>query len=183
MVDFVPARYTTPKSIIFDGVVIHYEDVAWLEIAVNQPSLMRGLQTFAHLGNDLHNPPQSKPRAGMGDQFSQGLTLQQRHHEERFLMPVFLDDVDVADLNNVGVRHLRQSPPFLGEELYRVGVGNVPNYLNGDGTSGLGVEGAPNDTHAAFTQLLLQFVTSSNLRQRHGTSRRESSSDSPRKQM
>src|ERR1700727_3442533 len=137
------------------GVVSHHENVAGLQVAVNQSHLMGCLQSLADLDEDLDNAAQGKSGAGIGNQFGQSRALQQGHDAERLLLPVFLDHIDVADIDNVGMGNFRQGLPLLGEQLDRNRVGDVLHDFDGNETAGLDVEGAPDDAHTAFAELVL----------------------------
>src|SRR5580693_1017643 len=149
------------------AVILHHENVAWLQVPVDQSSLVRGLQSPAHMHRDLHDALHGQARAGVSDQVSQRGAAQQRHHEEWFFLTVFLDDIDVPNFHDIRVGDLSQGSPFLGEQIDRHRIGHILHELDGDGTAGLDIEGAPDHTHAAFTELSLEFVPPRDKRRRH----------------
>src|SRR4029077_5037335 len=134
---------------------------------MDQTSLVRGLQSPAHMHRNLHDAFHGQARAGVSDQVSQRGTAQQWHHEEWFLLTVFLNDIHIQNFHDIRVRDLGQGSPFLGEQIDRNRVGHVLHEFDGDRTAGLDVEGAPNYTHTALTELPLEFVPPRYKRRRH----------------
>lgn len=134
---------------------------------MDQPSLVRGLQSPAHMHRNLHDALHGQARAGVSDQVGQRGTAQQRHHEEWFLLAVFLNDIHIPNFHDIWVGDLGQGSPFLGEQIDRHRVGHILHEFDGDRTAGLDIEGAPDHTHAALTELSLKFVPPRYKRRRH----------------
>lgn len=136
-------------------IVVHDEDVAGLQIAMDQAVIVSDLQTPADLGDDLDDPFEREARTGTLDELGQGRAMQKRHDEEGLAGAAILDFTNVAEVDDIGVAQTGENVPFLGEQLDGEGVHDVAHGFYGDIAAGLGVEGAIHDSHAALAQGLL----------------------------
>ena len=126
------------------------EDVGRLDVPVNDPFGVRGLQTVGHL--ERHREDLVHPQPLPEDALLQRLALEQLHRNE--VLPLMLVDVvDGADVRMI------QGGGRLGlplESLQRMAVlGQLfGQELQGDGALEPGVLGLVDDTHAAAAELL-----------------------------
>ena len=140
-------------------IVGQHENVAGLEVAVNQPALVGGLQAPAGLGDDLDGPVHGQTLRLVLDDAVQGRPRQQRHHEVRFLDPVFLELPHVVDVDDIRVIQRRQNSAFFAEHFQRQLVAAIAQRLQRHFAFEVGVEGAIHHAHAAFAEYLALFVT------------------------
>ena len=66
-----------------DRVILQHEDVARLDIAMDQPLLVGRLQSAAGLAGDVDGSIDCETLAGCADELVEGHAGQQRHHQIR----------------------------------------------------------------------------------------------------
>src|SRR6201993_5601738 len=149
------------------AVILHYQNVARLQVAVDQSSLVRGLQSPAHMGCNFYHALHGQAGAGVGDQIGQRGSAQQWHHKERRLPTVFFKEIHIPNFYDIRVRDLGEGSPFFREQIDRHRIGHILHEFDGDRTTSLNVKGAPDHAHTAFTELSLKFVPPRYKRRRH----------------
>ena len=106
-----------PEIDDLDRVVIHDENIAGLQIAVNYALFVCRLQTPARLRDDPHNTFQSEPRAGALHELFQRRSGQERHDEERPSLVILLEIPGVQHIDDVRMTEVGEYGPFLVEQL------------------------------------------------------------------
>src|SRR5208282_5330010 len=152
-----------------DRIVFHHENVARLQIAMYQASLMRRLQAAARLGKNPDGALDGQAMAGFANKSFERGAGQKRHHEIRFFLAVFLELANIENLNNVGMAHGGEHIAFLVEQLQRSGIGNIENSLNRDFPANDSVIGPVDQAHAAVSENLPNFVAASQFSRRNRT--------------
>ena len=141
-------------------IVIHDEDVAGLQVAVNHALFVRRLQTPARLCDDPHHTFQSESRAGALHELFEGRAGQERHDEERPSLVILLEVPGVQHVDDVWMTEVGEYGPFLVEQLQRGGAQRSAHALECDETLGCEVVGLVYDPHSPLThRLAAELVT------------------------
>ena len=94
-----PVRYAEVDDL--RRIVFQYENVARLDVPVNQAALVRRLQAPANLANHVDRPLDRQSLAGRADQPVQRNARQQRHHQVGFDAVAVLELSDIINLYNI----------------------------------------------------------------------------------
>src|SRR5215472_9165726 len=133
-----------------DGVIVHHEQVAGLDIAVDYSLIVGRLQTAAGLADDLDRAVGSEAPARRLDQLIESHPGKQRHDEIR-LPPLILDELsDIQDVDDVGMTESGKDAPFLVKHLDRGGIGRALDCLYRYEPFCDVVKGLIDDAHAAL---------------------------------
>ena len=146
-----------------DRVIGHHEDVAGLEIAVHQTTLVSGMQSAAGLQNDLDRALDREPLAGSADQMVQRHTRQQRHDKVGLDRALLGEFADIENLDDVWVAHGRQDAAFLAEKVQSQLVRTVAQGFQRDFALYNGVVGLINQPHAALADNIKRVIAILNL--------------------
>ena len=141
-----------------DRVVFHHKNVARLQVAVQQSTLMRRLQAAARLENDFDSALHREPVAGFADEVIQGRARQQRHDEVGLFLPVFFKFSDVKYLDDVGMAHRSQDIAFFVEQLQGSRIGSVKNGFDRNFPANHGIVGAIDQAHSTAPEDLPHLV-------------------------
>ncbi len=134
------------------GVVFHHENVAGLEIAMNEAALVGRLQSAAGLHQDLYRPIHREPLAGALDEVIESVAGKERHNEIWLAPAVLLELADVEDVNDVGMAEAGQHGPLFREQLDGGGVGDVAHGLERHIALGHVIPGAIDDAHPPLAE-------------------------------
>src|SRR5205085_2159146 len=148
----------------FHRVVIHDKDVARLQVAVHQATLVRGLEAPARLADDFDDPVHVQAAVLRGDQLSQRFSGKQGHDEVRLDGAVVIEFPEVEYLNDVGMTDGGEHIALFIEEVQRGATGSIADRLQRYTAFDDGVIGVVDDAHAALPQHLTDFVTPLDLR-------------------
>jgi hypothetical protein len=144
------------------GAVTGDEDVARLEVPVDDRHVVRVRQHGRDLGGDGGRPADRQRPAG-GEVGGQRYAVDELHHQEQPL--VRRVEHRVVHLRHAGVLDARGDAGLAAEALgellgqLRGGDRRLPDELHGDGPVEHGVVAAPHVAHAAVAELLQEFVT------------------------
>src|SRR5215471_4240227 len=97
-------------------IVIEDKNIAGLEVAMHQPSIVRYLQATTGLSDNLDCAFDGQAVAAVLDELIKRHTGQKRHDKERFPMPVLLELSCFEDVNDVGMTEPGKHGPFLLEQ-------------------------------------------------------------------
>ena len=97
------------------GVEIHHEDVAGLDVPMDEAVFMGGLQTPAGLNHDFDHALDGEPLADVFDQEIEGSAREKRHDEKRLSLPGLLEFAGIEYIDDIGVVDARENGPFLME--------------------------------------------------------------------
>ena len=139
-------------------IVGHDEHVIRLDVAVDQATLVRRLQTAADLIHDLNGSFHGQWLAGVPDEVRQRATRQKRHHKIRPGHAAVFELPDVIDFNDVRMRDRRLQAPFLIKQVERRPVLYIQDGLQRDIALHQHIPGVVDHAHAAFVQNFPQLV-------------------------
>ena len=111
-------------------IVRHHEDVARLQVAMDEAVFVRGVETAARLGEDLDDAIDGQAMAGSANELIERLPWQQGHDEERPLMAVLFVLPHVEDFDDVGMTDGLECRALFVEELERQRIGEFVKRLD-----------------------------------------------------
>ena len=97
----------------FHGIVVHDEQIAGLQVTVNEPAAMSGLQPAARLADDLDPAFRGKSRLSGFHECVERCAWQKRHREVRPVLAVFDEVTDIQNVDDIRMAELRKHAPFL----------------------------------------------------------------------
>ena len=139
-------------------IVVHDEDVAGLDIAVDEALFMGGMETMGGLGDDFKHAGDAQPRAAILDEAIERGARQERHHEEGFFHTILVEFADVVDVDDIGVDHGGEDAPLFVEKLEGGGIFDVEDGFEGHFPLHEPVDGAIHHAHPSAPKHFAEFV-------------------------
>ena len=135
-------------------IVIHDEDIAGLQIAVNYALFMRCLKAPARLRDDSHDTFQREPRAGALHQLFERRAGQERHDEERPSLVILLEIPGVEHIDDVRMTQMGEHRPFFVEQFQGGGAQRSAHAFERHVTFRCDVVSLVDNPHPALTHRL-----------------------------
>ena len=144
-------------------IILQNEQIARLQIAMNQVMLVRRLEAPACLRQHLNGTLHRQPRTGGLDQFLKGHSRQERHHEVGASGAAFFHFPDVEDFDDIGVAHAGQDGAFPLKKLEYHFVLGIANGFDRDLPVHHRVQGSIHDAHPPLAEDVADLVSSGGL--------------------
>ena len=146
-----PDQMDNPEVDDLYRIVIHHEDVAGLQVAVDHALLMRGLKAAARLCDDPHDALQREPRTGGLHQLFERRAGQKRHDEERPSLVFLIEFPCVEYVDDVRMAQMGEHRPFFVEQFQCGRAQRSAHALERYVAFGGNVVCLVNNTHATLT--------------------------------
>ena len=136
-----------------DRVVLHHENIAGFDVAMDEVLIVRSLQTRGKLAKSCQRyDRQSERSPDVLNNFFQSPPGQQGHNKIRATLAVKNPIAGVEDVDNIGVTEARKDSPLAFKQLNGFGTGVGPDRLESDKPFGYNIIGFVDDTHPTFAQ-------------------------------
>ena len=141
-------------------IVVHDEDIAGLEVAVNYTLFMGCLKTPAGLRDDPHDAFQREPRAGALHELLERRAGQKRHDEEGPSLVLLTEFPSVEHVDDVWMTQMGEHRPFFVEQFQCGGAQRSAHALERHVTLRCDVVGLVDNPHTTLTHwLTTELVT------------------------
>ena len=111
-------------------VIVENKEVRRLQVPVDQPRIVGGLQAPANLQHHVHYAFRRQPAGLLLDDLVERHAWKHRHHQVRPRHAPLFVLADIADIDDVGVVERREHLTFFFEELKTSRVVRIANRLH-----------------------------------------------------